>query len=78
MMLMTTPEHSFTVIVVFETWAKDNSDTFLQTAGYNCVSVIRSSQGGEVALYIRSDSFYVRRDDLCRSSTFDCLLKSIM
>ena len=51
--------------------AKDNSDIFLQIAGYNFISIARSSRGGEVALYIRSNISYVRRDDFCRSSTFE-------
>ena len=49
--LLATLEHSFSVIAVCETWAKDNSDIFiLQIADYNCVSIARSSRGAGVAL----------------------------
>ena len=76
-MLLATLEHSFSVIAVYETWAKDNSDIFLQIAGYNFVSIATSSRRGGVALYIRSDISYVRRDDICRSSTFEYVFVEI-
>ena len=66
MMLLATLEHSFLASAVCETWAKDNSDIFLEIAGYNFLSIARSSRGGGVALYIRSNISYVRRDDFCR------------
>ena len=70
-MLLATLELSFSVIAVCETWAKDNSDIFLQIAGYNFVSIARSSREGGVGLYIRSDIYYLSRHDFCTSSTFE-------
>ena len=76
-MLLATLEHSFSVIAVCETWAKDNSDIFLQIVGYNFASIARSSREGGVALHITSYIFYVRRDDFCSSSTFESVFVEI-
>ena len=78
-MLLATLEHSFSVIAVCETWAKDNYDIFLQIAGYNLVSIARSSRGGGVALYIRSDTSYVEEMIFVDRVLLNlCLLKSVV
>ena len=64
---MDTLHHSFSIIAISETWARDDNDVFLQISWYNFVSNNRNDRGSGVALYVRSNMSYMRREDLCKT-----------
>ena len=62
-----TLHHSFSVIAISETWARDDNDVFLQISGYTFVTSKINDRDGGVALYVRSNISYIRREDLCKT-----------
>ena len=70
-MYLGTLQHSFSVIALSETWAKDDNEVFLQMSGYNIASNKRNDKGGGVALHVRNDVIYTCRNDRCNSDK-DC------